>query len=64
MSKLTPDNNDLFYILNTQSNTFIGTPEPTDLGELDSMYVLADWLYWASLNTMVSQEIYKFINLS
>jgi hypothetical protein len=62
MSKLTLKNLKLFDVLITQSNTCIRTSEPTELGEVDSMYILADWLYWASLNNMVSQE--RYINLS
>ena len=62
MSKLTFKNLKIFDIINKESNTFIRTPEPTELGELDSMYILADWLYDASENNMVSQE--RYINLS
>ena len=62
MSNLTFKNLKIFDIINKESNTFIRTPEATELGELDSMYILADWLYDASLNNMVSQE--RYINLS
>ena len=62
MANLTFNNLKIFDIINQESNTFIRTPEPTELGELDSMYILADWLYDASLNNMVSQE--RYINLS
>ena len=62
MSKLTCENLKLFDIINKQSNTCIRTPEPTELCELDSMYILADWLYSASLDNMVSQE--RYITLS
>ena len=61
MSKLTSTKLQLFDILNKQSNTFIRTPEPTELCALDSMYILADWLYYAYLNHMVSQEIFIYI---
>ena len=45
MSKLTFHNClKLFDRTNKQSDTFISTPEPTELGDLDSMYILADWL--------------------
>ena len=27
------------------------------------MYVLADWLYWASLNNLVSQERYNKLSI-
>ena len=43
MSNLTFNNFKIFDILNKESNTCIRTPEPTELGELDSMYILADW---------------------
>jgi hypothetical protein len=61
MSKLTVKNLKLFDIISQQSHTFIRTPEPTELCELDSMYILADWLYYAYLNNMISQE--RYINL-
>ena len=70
MSELSFKNLKIFDMINKQSNMFIRTPEPTELGELDSMYRLADLLYYAYLNDMVSQEIYiyiyiyKFIKLS
>ena len=62
MSNLTFKNLKIFDIINKESNTFIRTPEPTELCELDSMYILANWLYDASKNNMVSQE--RYINLS
>ena len=62
MSNLTFKNLKIFDIINKESNTFIRTPEPSELCELDSMYILADWLYYASKNNMVSQE--RYINLS
>jgi hypothetical protein len=62
MYKLTIQKLKLFDILNNPSNTFIRTPEPTEIGELESMYRLADWLCYASLNSLVSQE--GCINLS
>ena len=58
MSKVTFNNLKMFDKLNTQSIMFIRTPEATELCELDSMYRLADWFYYASLDNMVSQEIY------
>ena len=62
MSNLTFKNLKIFDIINTESHTFIRTPEPTEICELDSMYILADWLYYASQNNIVSQE--RYINLS
>jgi hypothetical protein len=62
MSKVTFKNLKLFDIINKQSHTFIRTPEPSELCELDSMYILADWLYYAYCNNLVSQE--RYINLS
>ena len=62
MSNLTFKNLKIFDIINKESNTFIRTPEPSELCELDSMYILADWLYYASQNNIVSQE--RYINLS
>ena len=62
MPKLTFKNLKLFGKLNNQSNTFIRTPEPAELCELDAVYILAEWLYYASLTNMVSPEL--CINLS
>ena len=62
MLKFTFKNLKLFDKINKETNTFIRTPEPSEACELESMYVLADWLYWASLNNLVSQE--RYINLS
>ena len=62
MSKLTCKNLKLFDILNKQSNTFSRTPEPTELCELDSMMILADWLYSASRDNVISQE--RYINFT
>jgi hypothetical protein len=62
MLKLTLNNLKLFGISNKESTTFVRTPEPSEACELESMYLLADWLYWASLNNLVSQERYKKIS--
>ena len=62
MSKLTFENLKVFDIINIQPITFIRTPDPTELCELDSMHILADWLYYASQNNMVSRE--RYIHLS
>lgn len=61
MSNLTFKNLKIFDIINKESDTIIRTPEPTELGELDSMYILADWLYDAHFNNIISQE--RYINL-
>jgi hypothetical protein len=61
MSKLTFKNLKLFDLINKQCHTCIRTPEPTELCELASMYILADWLYDAYCNNLVSQE--RYINL-
>ena len=62
MLKLSLKNLKLFDIINKETTNFIRTPEPSEAGELESMYLLADWLYWASLNNLVSQE--RYIELS
>ena len=62
MSKLTFNTSKIVDILNKRSNTFIRTPEPTELCELDSVTMLADWLYSASRDNVFSQE--TFIHLS
>ena len=59
MLKLTLKNLKLFDSTNTDTNTFIRTPEPSEACELESIYLLADRLYWASLHNLVSQERYK-----
>ena len=48
MSNLTLKNFKMFDIINKESSTFIRTPEPSELCELGSMYILADCLYYAS----------------
>ena len=48
MLKLTLKMFNLFDTINQETTTFIRTPEPSEVCELDSMYSLADWLYWAS----------------
>ena len=49
-------------MINKETNTVVRTPEPSEAGELESMYVLADWLYWASNDNLVNQD--RYIELS
>ena len=58
MSKLTLKNLNLFDILSKQHSTLIRTPEPTELCELDSVMILADWLDSAPRDNVISQELY------
>ena len=46
MLNFTLKNLKLFDTLNKETNTSIRTPEPSEACELDSMYLVADWLYW------------------
>ena len=62
MLKLSLNNVKLFDNINKETYIFIRTPEPSEVCELDSMYLLAGWLYWASQNNLVSQE--RYINFS
>ena len=62
MSKLTFNTSKIVDILNKRSNTFIRTPEPTELCELDSMMILADWLNSASRDHVISQDIYIYLS--
>ena len=62
MSNLTFNKLKIFDIINKESDTIIRTPEPTEICELDSLYILADWLYDAHFNNIISQE--RYINLS
>ena len=62
MLNLTLNNLKLFDIINKETNTVISTPELSDACELESMYLLSVWLYWASLNNLVAQE--RYIELS
>ena len=62
MSKLTFKNLELFDLHIKESYTIIRTPDPTELCELDSRMILADWLYSVSLDNISSQE--RYINLS
>ena len=61
MSKLTFKNLNLFDILSKQHSTLIRTPEPTELCELDSVMILADWLDSAPRDNVISQELYIYI---
>ena len=62
MLKLTLKNLKVFDNINKETNNFIRTPEPSEVCELDSMYLLADWLVWASQNNLINQE--RYTNLS
>ena len=62
MLKLTLKMFNLFDTINQETTTFIRTPEPSEVCELDSMYSLADWLYWASQNNLLIQERYNSIS--
>ena len=44
MLKLSLNNLKLFDNINKEMNNFIRSPQPTEVCELDSMYLLADWL--------------------
>ena len=55
MLKLSLKNLKLFDNRNKETNTCIRTSEPSEVCEPDSMCLLADWLYWASQNNLVSQ---------
>ena len=62
MLKLTLKNLKVFDNINKETNNFIRTPEPSEVCELDSMYLLADWLVWAYQNNLINQE--RYTNLS
>ena len=62
MSNLTFKNLKIFDIINKESDTIIRTPEPTELSEIEGLYILVDWLYDAHFNNIISQE--RYINLS
>ena len=44
MLKLSLKNLKLFDNMNKETNTCIGTPEPSEACELDTMCLLVDWL--------------------
>ena len=56
MVKLTLKHLKLCGVIQKETETCIRTPEPSEACELASMYILADWFCWASLNHLVSQE--------
>ena len=62
MSKLTLKDLKLSDTINSETNTFIRPPAPSEAYELESMCLLDDWLHWASLNNLVSQA--RYISLS
>lgn len=60
MCKLTFKNVKLFNII--QNDTFIRTPEASEISELEYLYDLADSLYFATMNNKVCNK--KFIKLA
>ena len=59
--KLTFENIQIFETLNEEGR-FIQTTEPSEFeeveSELNSLYIMADWLYWVSKNTKISKKLY------
>ncbi len=59
--KLTFKNIQISEQLNKEGR-FIHTPEPSEIDEVEqdlkSMYHMADWLYWASINNKISNKKY------
>ena len=57
--KLTFKNIQIFEKLNEEGR-FIQTPEPSEFeeveAELNSLYVMADWLYWVSKNKKIVRK--------
>jgi len=59
--KLTFNNIQIFEKLNEEGR-FIQTPEPSEYeeveSELKSLYIMADWLLWASNNNKINNKIH------
>jgi hypothetical protein len=44
----------IFDLVDTRSGHFTRTPEASEVDELESLYLLAEWLVWAQKNQLVS----------
>ena len=59
--KLTFKNIQIFEKLNKEGR-FIQTPEPSEYeegeSEVKSLYIMADWLLWASMNNKINNKRY------
>jgi hypothetical protein len=50
-SPLTFKNLSIFNMIDSRSGHFTRTPEGSEVDELESMYLLAEWLAWAQTNS-------------
>jgi hypothetical protein len=48
----------IFNLVDTRSGQLTRTPEASEMDELESMYLLAEWLAWAQKNQLVSYSRY------
>jgi len=48
----------IFNLVDSRSGQLTRTPEASELDELESLYLLAEWLAWAQKNELVSGARY------
>ena len=56
-NKLTFKNLSILDLVNSQGN-YTRTPEGSEVDELDLMYELAEWCFWAGRNNLITKERY------
>ena len=58
-SLLTFKNLSIFNLIDNASGNYTRTPEGSELDELESMYLLVEWLAWAQKNQLVDNKRYR-----
>ena len=56
-NKLTFKNSSVLDLVNSQGN-YTRTPEGSEVDELELMYELAEWCFWAGRNNFITKERY------
>jgi hypothetical protein len=52
----------IFNLVDSRSGNFTRTPEGSEVDELESMYLLAEWLAWAQTNHLLTNK--RYVELS
>ena len=61
-SLLTFKNLSVFNLVDNADGKYTRTPEGSELDELESMYLLVEWLVWAQKNQLVDNK--RYLSLS
>ena len=48
----------IFNLVDSRSGNYTRTPEGSEVDELESMYLLAEWLAWAQKNQLLDNKRY------